>query len=144
MAFLTPSTNGTSGGGDAVYVAAVPLKAAAGPPQLVMSMAYSLNLRNLQHFMVLIKPSSPIRQEVSTLLRKNILLTTMCLYKFLNEKTYVTKSVLWIFFFSFFFQVIVFDFQPVNPESIESAISILSGKLIPGSDSQTVISNCNL
>ncbi|CAA7023650.1 unnamed protein product [Microthlaspi erraticum] len=98
--FTTPSTNGTSGGGDAVYVAAVPLKAAAGPPQLVMSMAYSLNLKNLQHFMVLIKPSSPIRQEV-----------------------------------------IVFDFQPVNPESIESAILILSGKLIPGVVMQRKLKN---
>ncbi|KAL1209726.1 hypothetical protein V5N11_004880 [Cardamine amara subsp. amara] len=86
--FFMPST---SGGGDAIYVATVPLKAAAGPPQLIMSMAYSLNLRNLQHFMVLIKPSSPIRQEV-----------------------------------------IVFDFQPRNPESIEAAVSILSGNLIPG------------
>nr|AAR99359.1 hypothetical protein At2g04790 [Arabidopsis thaliana] len=61
-----------------------------------MSMAYSLNISNLQHFMVLIKPSSPIRQEV-----------------------------------------LVFDFQPRNPESIEAAISLLSGNLIPGSDSQT-------
>nr|AAR99358.1 hypothetical protein At2g04790 [Arabidopsis thaliana] len=56
-----------------------------------MSMAYSLNISNLQHFMVLIKPSSPIRQEV-----------------------------------------LVFDFQPRNPESIEAAISLLSGNLIPG------------
>ncbi|KFK31781.1 hypothetical protein AALP_AA6G157500 [Arabis alpina] len=88
--FLIPSANATSGGRDAVYVATVPLKAAAGPPQLMMSMAYSLNLKNLEHFMVLIKPSSPARPEV-----------------------------------------IVFDFQPVNLESIEAALSILSGKLIP-------------
>ncbi|CAL9222480.1 unnamed protein product [Arabidopsis halleri] len=87
---FTPSPTTRSGGGDAVYVAAVPLKAAAGLPQLIMSMAYSLNLSNLQHFMV-IKPSSPIHQEVS-----------------------------------------VFDFQPRNPESIEAAISVLSGNLIPG------------
>ncbi|XP_023641751.1 uncharacterized protein LOC111831490 isoform X2 [Capsella rubella] len=89
--FFTPSPTTTSGGGDAVYVAAVPLKAAPGPPQLVMSMAYSLNLWKLQHFMVLIKPSSPIPREV-----------------------------------------IVFDFQPRNPESIEAAISVMSGSLIPG------------
>ncbi|KAG7578763.1 hypothetical protein ISN45_Aa03g029280 [Arabidopsis thaliana x Arabidopsis arenosa] len=76
---FTPSPTTTSAGGDAVYVAAVPLKAAAGPPQLIMSMAYSLNLSYLQHFMV-----------------------------------------------------IVFDFQPRNPESIEAAISVLSGNLIPG------------
>ncbi|CAD5318127.1 unnamed protein product [Arabidopsis thaliana] len=61
---FTPSPTTTSSSGDTIYVAAVPLKAAAGPPQLIMSMAYSLNISNLQHFMVLIKPSSPIRQEV--------------------------------------------------------------------------------
>ncbi|ANM62370.1 PTB domain engulfment adapter [Arabidopsis thaliana] len=88
---FTPSPTTTSSSGDTIYVAAVPLKAAAGPPQLIMSMAYSLNISNLQHFMVLIKPSSPIRQEV-----------------------------------------LVFDFQPRNPESIEAAISLLSGNLIPG------------
>ncbi|KAL0885115.1 hypothetical protein Bca101_009097 [Brassica carinata] len=89
--FFVPSANVTNGGGDAVYVATVPLRATAGPPQLIMSMAYSLNIKNLQHFMVLIKPSSSIPQEV-----------------------------------------FVFDFQPVNPESIEAAISILSGKSVPG------------
>ncbi|XP_010518652.1 PREDICTED: uncharacterized protein LOC104793927 [Camelina sativa] len=88
--FFTPSPTPTTTG-DAVYVATVPLKASPGPPQLIMSMAYSLNLWKLQHFMVLIKPSSPIRQEV-----------------------------------------VVFDFQPRNPESIEAAISVLSGNLIPG------------
>ena len=65
--FFIPSANVTSGGGDAIYVATVPLKATAGPPQLIMSMAYSLNIWNLQHFMVLIKPSSSIPQEVSSL-----------------------------------------------------------------------------
>ena len=35
----------------------------------------------------------------------------------------------------------MFDFQPVNPESIEAAVSIISGKSVPGSDSQTIISN---
>ncbi|XP_010532989.1 PREDICTED: uncharacterized protein LOC104808856 [Tarenaya hassleriana] len=54
---LTATANG--GGGDAVYVAAVPLRAAVGPPQLVMSTAFSLNLWDFQHLMVLIKPSSP-------------------------------------------------------------------------------------
>ncbi|CAN8258147.1 unnamed protein product [Cochlearia groenlandica] len=90
--FFIPRANVTSGGGgDAVYVATVPLKAAGGPPQLMMSMAYSLNIRNLHHFIVLIKPSSPSPQEV-----------------------------------------LVFDFQPVNPESLESAISVLTGNSIPG------------
>ncbi|KAB1208689.1 hypothetical protein CJ030_MR6G006733 [Morella rubra] len=46
-------------GRDEVYVVAVPLRATKGPAQLVMSAAHSLNLWDLQHFMVLIKPSSP-------------------------------------------------------------------------------------
>ncbi|ESQ36989.1 hypothetical protein EUTSA_v10002690mg [Eutrema salsugineum] len=95
-----PSGNATIGSRNAVYVAAVPLKAAAGPPQLVMSMAYSLNLWNLQHFMVLIKPSSPTPREV-----------------------------------------MVFDFQPVNPESIEAAISILLRNSIPGVVMQRKLKN---
>ncbi|CAN1156111.1 hypothetical protein LINPERHAP1_LOCUS8725 [Linum perenne] len=42
---------------DQVYVAAAPLQAAKGPPQLLMSAAYSLNLSwELQHFMVIIQP----------------------------------------------------------------------------------------
>lgn len=49
----------TTIGRDEVYVVAVPLRATKGPAQLVMSAAYSLNLWDLQHFMVLIKPSSP-------------------------------------------------------------------------------------
>ncbi|XP_009136149.1 uncharacterized protein LOC103860312 [Brassica rapa] len=98
--FFIPSANVTSGGGDAVYVATVPLRATGGPPQLIMSMAYSLNIWNLQHFMVLIKPSSSIPQEV-----------------------------------------IVFDFQPVNPESIEAAVSIISGKSVPGVVMQRKLKN---
>ncbi|KAF5746136.1 hypothetical protein HS088_TW06G00301 [Tripterygium wilfordii] len=47
-----------SKGKDEVYVAAMPLRAAKGPAQLVMSAAYSLNLWDLQHFMVIVKPSS--------------------------------------------------------------------------------------
>lgn len=46
-------------GRDEVYVAAVPLRATKGPAQLLTSTAYSLNLWDLQHFMVIIKPSSP-------------------------------------------------------------------------------------
>nr|XP_010913175.1 uncharacterized protein LOC105038941 [Elaeis guineensis] len=41
---------------DALYVASVPLRAAKGPAQMLMSTAYSLGLRDLQHFMVIIKP----------------------------------------------------------------------------------------
>ncbi|EXC34934.1 hypothetical protein L484_020051 [Morus notabilis] len=46
-------------GRDEVYVAAVPLRATKGPAQLLMSAAYSLNLWDFQHFMVIIKPHSP-------------------------------------------------------------------------------------
>ncbi|XP_021671045.2 uncharacterized protein LOC110657906 isoform X1 [Hevea brasiliensis] len=42
-----------------VYVAALPLRATRGAAQLVMSTAYSLNLWDLQHFMVIIKSHPP-------------------------------------------------------------------------------------
>ncbi|KAI3702622.1 hypothetical protein L6452_28370 [Arctium lappa] len=78
-------------GRDDVYVAAVPLTATKGPPQLLMSTAYSLRLSwDLQHFMVL---------STSALLPS---------------------------------QVLVFDFQPQEPESINTALAVLSGKKIPG------------
>ncbi|XP_038901411.1 uncharacterized protein LOC120088292 isoform X1 [Benincasa hispida] len=44
--------------GDGVYVAAVPLRATKGPAQLLASAAYSFNIWDLQHFMVIIAPSS--------------------------------------------------------------------------------------
>ena len=57
---LFPSQKSTmKRGKDEVYVAAVALRATKGPAQLFMSAAYSLNLWDLQHFMVIIKPSSP-------------------------------------------------------------------------------------
>ncbi|CAN4096774.1 unnamed protein product [Withania somnifera] len=43
---------------DEVFIAAVPLRATKGPAQLFMSTAYSLNFWDLQHFMVIISPSS--------------------------------------------------------------------------------------
>ncbi|PWA62626.1 hypothetical protein CTI12_AA362360 [Artemisia annua] len=53
-------------GANNVYVAAVPLRAASGPPQLVMSAAYSLYLSwDLQHFMVLTTPSAKLPSQVS-------------------------------------------------------------------------------
>ncbi|XVF81513.1 hypothetical protein PTKIN_Ptkin15bG0161400 [Pterospermum kingtungense] len=55
---LTKSKLLTTRGKDEVYVAAVALRAAKGPAQLFMSAAYSLNLWDFQHFMVIIKPSS--------------------------------------------------------------------------------------
>ncbi|PON77102.1 PTB domain engulfment adapter [Trema orientale] len=87
---LTKST--TTRGRDQVYVAAVPLRATKGPPQLLMSAAYSLNLWDLQHFMVIIKPHSPPPD----------------------------------------FQVLVYDFQPKDPENIYAALEVLSGRPIPG------------
>ncbi|KAD4179051.1 hypothetical protein R6Q59_022615 [Mikania micrantha] len=74
-----------------VFVAAVPLRATKGPPQLVLSTAYSLNLSwDLQHFMVL---------SISIHLPS---------------------------------QVLVFDFQPQDTESISVALAALSGRKIPG------------
>ncbi|XP_030512647.1 uncharacterized protein LOC115726756 isoform X2 [Rhodamnia argentea] len=46
-------------GRDEVYVAAVPLRATRGPAQLLTSAAYSLKLWDFQHFMVIIRTSSP-------------------------------------------------------------------------------------
>ncbi|RDX69960.1 hypothetical protein CR513_50858 [Mucuna pruriens] len=74
---------------DEVYVAAMPLRATKGPPQLLMSAAYSLNFWDLQHFFVIIKPSSPS-------------------------------------------QVLVFDFQPKDPEDIYVALAALYGRAVPG------------
>ncbi|XP_078166439.1 PTB domain engulfment adapter [Carex rostrata] len=44
---------------DAVYVAAVPLRAAPGPAQILLSTAYNFNFgyRHLRHYVVLIKSS---------------------------------------------------------------------------------------
>ncbi|KAF6153912.1 hypothetical protein GIB67_023689 [Kingdonia uniflora] len=47
---------------DSIYVAAMPLRASKGLPQMLMSLAFSLNLRDLQHYMVIIKPSSSALQ----------------------------------------------------------------------------------
>lgn len=49
---------------DEVYVAAVPLRATKGPAQLLMSTVYSLNFWDLQHFMVIISPSSSLDSQV--------------------------------------------------------------------------------
>lgn len=76
-------------GREEVYVAAMPLRATKGPPQQIMSAAYSLNFWDFQHFMVIIKPS-PLPQ------------------------------------------VLVFDFQPKDPEDIYVALATLSGRAVPG------------
>ncbi|KAJ3679736.1 hypothetical protein LUZ60_017747 [Juncus effusus] len=76
---------------EAVYVAAVPLRAARGPPQMAMSIAYNLGQWDLQHFLVLIKPSNPSLSEI-----------------------------------------LVFDFQPKDPEDIFAAVAVLSQRKLPG------------
>ncbi|PON46506.1 PTB domain engulfment adapter [Parasponia andersonii] len=99
---LTKST--TTRGRDQVYVATVPLRATKGPPQLLMSAAYSLNLWDLQHFMVIIKPQSPPPDFQVSLPSK------------LRIPTWV----------------LVYDFQPKDPENIYVALEVLSGRPIPG------------
>lgn len=54
-------------GKDEVYVAATPLRATKGPAQLLMSTTYSLNLWDLQHFVVIIKPNLPPPQNSQVL-----------------------------------------------------------------------------
>lgn len=88
MASLVSNTRMISARNE-VYVAAMPLRATKGPPQLLMSAAYSLNLWDFQHLMVIIKPSSSS-------------------------------------------QVLVFDFQPKDPENIYVALSALFGRAVPG------------
>lgn len=59
MASVFANSAAATRGRDEVYVAAVPLRATKGPAQLLMSSAYTLNVWDLQHFMVVIKPFSP-------------------------------------------------------------------------------------
>ncbi|WP_219924879.1 hypothetical protein, partial [Halomonas sp. ND22Bw] len=54
-----PSVGG--GGGDEVYVAATSLRAGKGPAQLLMSAAFSFNIWDLQHFMLILR-RSPLSQ----------------------------------------------------------------------------------
>ncbi|KAL8031062.1 hypothetical protein ABFX02_13G001000 [Erythranthe guttata] len=92
---ISSSSGGWCGDKDQVFVAAVPLRAAKGPAQLVMSTAaYSLNL---QHFMVIIKPSSSNKQQAEGGMN-----------------------------------MMVYDFQPEEPESIWVAASALSGAQVSG------------
>lgn len=57
-----PAPNTPVNGRDAVYVAALPLRATKGPAQMLMTAAYSLNFWDLQHYLVIIRPSSPHSQ----------------------------------------------------------------------------------
>ncbi|KAL5705815.1 hypothetical protein ACHQM5_024060 [Ranunculus cassubicifolius] len=96
------NVSNTADGG--IYVAAMPLRAAKGPGQFIMSTAYSLNLCwDFQHFMVLI--SSPQHQSQS--------------------------------------QVLVFDYQPQDPENIYVALAALSGGKVPGNSIAQHISACH-
>ncbi|KAL7086418.1 hypothetical protein ACP275_13G001500 [Erythranthe tilingii] len=92
-------SSSSGGGGEQVFVAAVPLRAAKGPAQLVMSTAYSLNL---QHFMVIIKPSPP---------------------QYSNYNHQAGGGGM---------NMMVYDFQPEEPENIWVAASALSGAEISG------------
>ncbi|GMH07153.1 hypothetical protein Nepgr_008993 [Nepenthes gracilis] len=56
-----PTVGGGGGGGDEVYVAATPLRAGKGPAQLLMSAAFSFNIWDLQHFMLILR-RSPLSQ----------------------------------------------------------------------------------
>ena len=85
MASLLTKAAITSGR-DEVYVASMPLRAAKGPAQLVMSAAYSLNYWHLQHFMVILKPSS--RTPLSQVLFLAILTWTLTF----------TYLILWVSF----------------------------------------------
>ncbi|KAL7128521.1 hypothetical protein ABFS83_13G001400 [Erythranthe nasuta] len=95
------SCRSSSSSGDQyqVFVAAVPLRAAKGPAQLAMSTAYSLNL-NLQHFMVIIKPSSSR----------------------IPSNNHQAEGG----------GMMVYDFQPEDPENIWVAASALSGREVSG------------
>ncbi|KAL0292008.1 UNVERIFIED_CONTAM: hypothetical protein Sradi_7005800 [Sesamum radiatum] len=60
LAAAAATPTGVSFSRDEVFVAAVPLRATPLPPaNFLISTAYSLNFWNFQHFMVIIKPSSP-------------------------------------------------------------------------------------
>ncbi|KAJ6680551.1 PTB DOMAIN ENGULFMENT ADAPTER [Salix purpurea] len=63
MAALLAKATLLARGKDEVYVAATPLRATKGPAKLLMSTAYSLNLWDLQHFVIIIKPNSPPPQN---------------------------------------------------------------------------------
>ncbi|KAJ6329505.1 hypothetical protein OIU77_011057 [Salix suchowensis] len=67
MAALLAKATVLARGKDEVYVAATPLRATKGPAKLLMSTAYSLNLWDLQHFVVIIKPNSPPPQNSQVL-----------------------------------------------------------------------------
>ncbi|XP_077229936.1 PTB domain engulfment adapter [Tasmannia lanceolata] len=56
---LFPAPKSPVKGRDEVYVASMPLRATEGPAQMLMSAAYSLNLWDLQHYMVIVRPTSP-------------------------------------------------------------------------------------
>ncbi|KAI3883021.1 hypothetical protein MKW92_008082 [Papaver armeniacum] len=58
LPLMSNAATTTSTKRDGIYVAAMPLRASKGPAQIIMSLTYSLNLWDLQHYMVIIKPDS--------------------------------------------------------------------------------------
>ncbi|KAK8717789.1 hypothetical protein V6N13_045045 [Hibiscus sabdariffa] len=104
MSSLSFTKSSLTRGKDEVYVAAVALRATKGPAQLFMSAAYSLGVWDLQHFMVIIKPSAPhLNSQVP----------------FSSSRCPKTEAT-------------VFDFQPEDPEDIYTALAALSGRAVPG------------
>ncbi|KAF9669602.1 hypothetical protein SADUNF_Sadunf14G0124500 [Salix dunnii] len=110
MAALFAKATVLARGKDEVYVAATPLRATKGPAKLLMSTAYSLNLWDLQHFVVIIKPNSPPPPN-SQILH----------YQCTSDSPPPQNS-----------QVTVFDFQPKDPENIYTALAVISGRAVPG------------
>ncbi|OIW16439.1 hypothetical protein TanjilG_19155 [Lupinus angustifolius] len=101
---------------DEVFVATMPLRATKGPTHLFMSAAYNLNLWDLQHFMVIIKHYQHV-----PLFPLSLTLTSLQFF-----------LVFFILLRLCFFQVLVFDFQPKDPEDIYVALQVLSGRAVPG------------
>ncbi|KAL8136692.1 hypothetical protein V2J09_002693 [Rumex salicifolius] len=59
------NSSGVAGRSDEIYIATTPLRGTKGPPQFFLSTAFSLGTSwDLQHFMLIIKPSSSFSQAV--------------------------------------------------------------------------------
>ncbi|KAL9241167.1 hypothetical protein vseg_015309 [Gypsophila vaccaria] len=54
---INPSKSSAATYRDQVYIAAMPLRATKGPAQLLFSTAYSFNVWQLQHFILILKPA---------------------------------------------------------------------------------------
>lgn len=79
---FTKSAPAVTRSGDGVYVAAVPLRATKGPAQLLASAAYSFNIWDFQHFMVIIAPPSSPSSHSQVLFFSNFVLLFLFLPTF--------------------------------------------------------------